>query len=168
MIIHQVYLSVGSNLGDPMRNCCHGIELLSNNHHIAMITRSPFYKTQPVDYLDQAWFINAALRFKTDLSPFELLLKTQAIQHQIGRKKDGVRFGPRILDLDIIFYDDQLIDTPNLVVPHPRAHERLFVLQPICDIDPQVVHPGFGQTVQTILNQIPKENQELLPCLSGC
>ena len=168
MIIHQVYLSVGSNLGDPMRNCCHGIELLSNNHHIAMITRSPFYKTQPVDYLDQAWFINAALRFKTDLSPFELLLKTQAIQHQIGRKKDGVRFGPRILDLDIIFYDDQLIDTPNLVVPHPRAHERRFVLQPICDIDPQVVHPVFGQTVQTILNQIPKENQELLPCLSGC
>ena len=86
----------------------------------------------------------------------------------MGRKSDSVRFGPRILDLDIIFYDDLVLDTPHRVVPHPRMHKRRFVLQPICDIDPGVVHPLLGQTMQELLQQLPIEGQEMVPCSSGC
>jgi 2-amino-4-hydroxy-6-hydroxymethyldihydropteridine diphosphokinase len=132
------------------------------------VARSLFYRTQPVDYLDQDWFVNAAMLVETALSPFELLSKTQCIQTRMGRKSDAVRFGPRVLDLDIIFYEDAVINTPHLVVPHPRMHKRRFVLHPICDIDPSVVHPVLGQTVREILEQLPSDDQDMIPCSSGC
>ena len=134
---------------------------------VKLLARSPFYRTQPVDYLDQNWFINAALLVETVLTPFELLDKTRAVQTQLGRKPDTIRFGPRLLDLDIIFYDDLVINTPHLVVPHPRMHKRRFVLYPICDIDPSVVHPVLGQTVQELLAQLPTDNQDMMLCSSG-
>ncbi len=168
MKIHQVYLSIGSNIGDGQDNCCRGIEALCADGSVTLAARSPFYRTQPVDYLEQDWFFNAALLVQTALPLPELLKKTQSIQSQMGRKSDAIRFGPRILDLDIIFYDDQVIQAPHIVVPHPRMHKRRFVLQPICDIDPTVVHPILGKTVRAILDQLPKDNQDLLPCSSGC
>ena len=165
-MMKKAYLSIGSNLGDPLANCRRGIDALCEDGQVVLAARSPFYRTQPVDYLDQDWFVNAALLVETDLSPFELLEKTQAVQRLMGRKSDTIRFGPRILDLDIIFYEDQRIDTPHLVVPHPRMHKRRFVLQPICDIDPAIVHPVIGQTVRTILNGLPTDNQDLIQCSS--
>jgi 2-amino-4-hydroxy-6-hydroxymethyldihydropteridine diphosphokinase len=161
---HSVYISIGSNMGDPLANCYRGIDALCSSAEVALIQRSPWYKTQPVDYVDQNWFINAALHVETCLSPFALLEKTQRIQKRLGRKFDPVRFGPRELDLDIIFYDDLLIDTPRLVIPHPRMHKRRFVLQPICDIDPTVIHPGLGPSVQDLLNQLVTDNQDVERC----
>ena len=165
--MHKVYLSIGSNLGDPLQNCCQGLDTLCADGQVKLLARSPFYRTQPVDYLDQNWFINAALLVETVLTPFELLDKTRAVQTQLGRKPDTIRFGPRLLDLDIIFYDDLVINTPHLVVPHPRMHKRRFVLYPICDIDPSVVHPVLGQTVQELLAQLPTDNQDMMLCSSG-
>jgi 2-amino-4-hydroxy-6-hydroxymethyldihydropteridine diphosphokinase len=164
--MHKVYLSIGSNLGDPLQNCWQGLEALCADGQVKLLARSPFYRTQPVDYLDQNWFINAALLVETVLTPLELLDKIRAVQTGMGRKSDAVRYGPRILDLDIIFYDDLVIDTPHLVVPHPRMHKRRFVLHPICDIDPSVVHPVTGLSVREILNQLPTDNQDLVPCSS--
>jgi 2-amino-4-hydroxy-6-hydroxymethyldihydropteridine diphosphokinase len=166
--VHKAFLSVGSNLGDPLRNCCRGIETLCLDGEVRLVAQSPFYRTQPVDFLHQDWFVNAALLVETALTPFDLLDKTQGIQLGMGRKGDTVRFGPRVLDLDLIFYEDRVIRTPRLVVPHPRMHKRRFVLLPICDIDPLVVHPVLGLTVREILRQLPLDSQDMVPCSSGC
>jgi 2-amino-4-hydroxy-6-hydroxymethyldihydropteridine diphosphokinase len=168
VIIHRAFISVGSNLGDPLRNCRRGIDDLCRGGDVRLVARSPFYRTQPVDYLDQDWFVNVAVLVGTVLTPFELLDKTQNIQVRMGRKGDAIRFGPRVLDLDLIFYEDSVIHTPHLVVPHPRMHKRRFVLRPICDIDPSVVHPVLGQTVREILEQLPADSQDMMPCSSGC
>jgi 2-amino-4-hydroxy-6-hydroxymethyldihydropteridine diphosphokinase len=168
MKTHTAFLSVGSNLGDPLRNCRQGIAALCADSRVELLAQSQFYRTQPVDFLEQDWFVNAALQLRTVLAPLDLLALIQSIQRLMGRKSDAVRFGPRILDLDIIFYDDLVLDTPHLVVPHPRMHKRRFVLQPICDIDPGVVHPLLGRTMQELLQQLPIEGQEMVPCSSDC
>jgi 2-amino-4-hydroxy-6-hydroxymethyldihydropteridine diphosphokinase len=165
---HFAYISVGSNMGDPLQNCCNGIQQLCHDGDVQLEARSPFYRTEPVDYLEQEWFINAAIHVRTTLSPHDLLSKTQAAQKAVGRKDGGVRFGPRILDLDIIFYDDLILDSPRLVIPHPRMAKRRFVLRPICDIDPTVKHPGIGQTVQDLLNQLVIDKQDMKPCSFDC
>jgi len=165
--VHSAYISIGSNLGEPLSNCRRGIDDLCLDGQVRLVALSPFYRTQPVDYLEQDWFVNAAALVETAMTPFELLEKTQGIQARMGRKADAIRFGPRVLDLDIIFFEDVVIDTPHLVVPHPRMHKRRFVLHPICDIDPSVVHPVLGQTVREILEQLPPDNQDMIPC-SGC
>ncbi len=168
MSAHRVYLSVGSNLGDPAGNCRLGIESLCADPDITLLQQSPFYKTQPVDYLEQNWFVNAAILIDTPLSPQELLSATQAIQRRTGRKSDTIRFGPRILDLDIIFFDQLILTSPELTIPHPRMHKRRFVLQPICDIDPTVIHPVLEKSVQDILNQLVTDDQDILRCSSDC
>lgn len=165
---HIAYISIGSNMGDPLQNCCSGIQLLCEDGAVALMDRSPFYRTEPVDYLEQAWFLNAALRIRTTLAPQDLLDKTQAVENAVGRKSGGVRFGPRILDLDIIFYDDLILAFDRLVIPHPRMDKRRFVLQPICDIDPSVRHPGLGQTVQELLNQLVVDDQGMMSCSFDC
>ncbi len=168
MTPHRVFISVGSNLGDSLDNCRKGIERLCLDDKVKLITRSGFYKTEPVDFTDQNWFVNAALLVETTLSPLALLDRTQAVQKQLGRKGTAVRFGPRVLDLDIIFYDDLVMDSERLTIPHPRMHKRRFVLQPICDIDPDVIHPVLERNVQDLLNQVVTDGQEIQPCSSGC
>ena len=168
MSLHWAYISIGSNLGDPVKNCRHGIESLEGDGQVLVVARSPFYWTEPVDYLDQDWFLNAALKIHTELSPADLLAKMQGIQKAMGRKAGGARFGPRVLDLDIIFYEDRIIRTEQLTVPHPRMHKRRFVLQPICDIDPQVVHPVLRMDVQSLLNQLVANDQQVKPCSYDC
>lgn len=155
----MVIISIGSNLGDKIGNCESAIEALSQLNYTTVLKKSPFYKTAPVDYLEQDWFVNAAVKVRTDLSPFGLLEQMQQIQRRAGRLKDPIPFGPRIVDLDIIFYDDAVIETAELVVPHPRMHKRAFVLQPICDIDPQLVHPVMGLQVKDLLSELDDPTQ---------
>jgi 2-amino-4-hydroxy-6-hydroxymethyldihydropteridine diphosphokinase len=161
------YISVGSNLGDPLDNCRKGITALCGQKNISLLACSSFYRTQPVDYLDQDWFVNAAIKIQTSLPPFDLLEKMHDVQHAFGRKTDPVRFGPRCLDLDIVFYQDIVMATAHLTIPHPRMHKRRFVLQPICDIDPTVLHPVLGLDVKTILKQLVVEGQEIKQCCSS-
>jgi 2-amino-4-hydroxy-6-hydroxymethyldihydropteridine diphosphokinase len=159
------YISVGSNMGDPLANCREGIRRLCDGSAVALMAQSPFYRTQPVDLLDQDWFINAAIKVSTGLTPPALMERMQAVQNEVGRKP-SVRFGPRILDLDIIFFDDRILDDPDLTIPHPRMHKRRFVLQPICDIDPQVFHPVLRLDVKTLLHRIAEDGQKIERCLN--
>jgi 2-amino-4-hydroxy-6-hydroxymethyldihydropteridine diphosphokinase len=166
MTLHCAYLSIGSNLGDRLKNCCRGIAALCADSSIELLARSPFYETAPVDYEDQGWFLNAALKIRTSLAPLDLLAHMQAVQGAVGRKAGGVRFGPRILDLDIIFYEDVVMNTAELTIPHSRMHKRRFVLQPMCDIDPLVLHPVLDRNVKSLLNQLTDDDQalRLFPC----
>ncbi|MDJ0811982.1 MAG: 2-amino-4-hydroxy-6-hydroxymethyldihydropteridine diphosphokinase [Desulfobacterales bacterium] len=159
--LHTVFISVGANLGDKIANCRFGIARLTALPGVTACTTSPFYRTAPVDYFDQDWFVNAAVRIATHLAPLELLEQIGTIQKQAGREDQKIRFGPRVLDLDIIFYDSQVVRSPQLEIPHPRMHKRRFVLQPICDIDPKFIHPLQGQPVQMLLDQLDDDEQEI-------
>ena len=161
MSTHAVIISTGSNLGDKEGNCRKGIESLAGHPGNTLVKASPFYRTSPVDCLDQDWFVNAAVKIETGLEPTDLLALLQKIQAEAGRTKGGIRFGPRELDLDIIFYDRLVMKTPALEIPHPRMHKRRFVLQPICDIDPEIVHPLLNISVKSLLNQLEDMGQEV-------
>jgi 2-amino-4-hydroxy-6-hydroxymethyldihydropteridine diphosphokinase len=158
---HIAYISVGSNIGDKLANCQKGIQALTETGHSRILAQSHFYTTEPVDYQDQEWFINAMVKLETAHDPFQLLDQIEAIQHAAGRQINSVRFGPRILDLDIILYDDRIINTERLVVPHPRMHNRRFVLQPICDINPDIIHPVLKKEMRFLLERLGDETQKV-------
>jgi len=151
---HTVYISVGSNIGRKLDNCRQGMDAVTADRGIAAGSRSLFYRTSPVDFTDQDWFVNAVFSVRTLLAPAQLLARLQMIQTGAGRKKSTVRFGPRVLDLDILLFDDLIVSSPDLIIPHPRMHKRRFVLRPICDINSHLVHPV-----------LKKEMGELLACL---
>ena len=160
---HAVFISVGSNLGGKLDNCLRGIAALTESAESSLLMASRFFRTSPVDYADQDWFVNAAVKIRTTMAPLALMDKLVSIQQQMGRKAGGVRFGPRVLDLDILLYDDWVVQTPRLTIPHPRMHKRAFVLQPICDINPSIIHPVLGQTVADLLSHLDDENQRVIP-----
>ncbi|MGD8991394.1 MAG: 2-amino-4-hydroxy-6-hydroxymethyldihydropteridine diphosphokinase [Desulfobacterales bacterium] len=161
MKMHVAYISVGSNIGDRLQNCQQGITALTRSSESRMIAQSRIYMTEPVDYEDQDWFINMVVKLETTNDPFELLEIIKSVQQAAGRKQDVIRFGPRVLDLDIIFFDDLVLDSNRLVVPHPRMHRRRFVLKPICDIDPTIVHPVLKKDMQYLLDDLGKDKQKV-------
>jgi 2-amino-4-hydroxy-6-hydroxymethyldihydropteridine diphosphokinase len=160
--LHIVYISAGSNMGDRLQNCRKGIESLTESGNSRILAQSCIYTTEPVDYEDQDWFINMMVKLETAHDPFQLLDHIEHIQRAAGRMHDPIRFGPRILDLDIILYDDRIIDSERLVVPHPRMHKRSFVLKPICDIDPAIIHPVLKQDMQSLLKRLGQDKQKVL------
>ena len=159
--LHTAYISVGSNLGDKLANCRKGIEALTASGHSKILAQSPFYATEPVGYEHQDWFINAVVQLETAHGPFQLLDQIESIQRAAGRKLNPVRFGPRILDLDIILYNDRIIHSARLVVPHPRMHKRRFVLKPICDINPDIIHPVLKKKMRLLLESLGNDNQKV-------
>ena len=163
---HVAFISIGSNMGNKVANCRNAMVAIQRSGVGRVIGQSKFYHTEPVDFIDQEWFLNAALKIETSLEPLGLLTALQQIQKSGGRKNGAIRFGPRLIDLDIIFYDDITFEHERLMIPHPRMHKRRFVLRPICDIDPQLVHPGFKQTVGQLLLQIKGQDQRIrhYPC----
>ena len=158
---HTVYLSVGSNMGDAFANCRFGIAATAAHPDVLLTATSHFYRTAPVDFTAQNWFVNAAFRIETALEAHALLALTHAVQASAGQGPKALRFGPRILDLDLIFFDDLILKQPDLELPHPRMHKRRFVLQPICDIEPQFVHPVLGHSVQDLLTRLEDDEQEV-------
>lgn len=160
------YICAGSNLGDKTANCRRGIDAVVRLTGNRLIRLSPFYRTEPVDYTDQDWFVNVMAKIATTRTPRSLLRELKGIEAAAGRRAGGIRFGPRVLDLDIIFYGDRIICEDGLEVPHPRMHKRHFVLKPICDIDPAIVHPVCNRTVQALLEDLSTDGQQisLLPC----
>jgi 2-amino-4-hydroxy-6-hydroxymethyldihydropteridine diphosphokinase len=159
---HIAYISVGSNLGDKLENCRSGIAALIRSGNTRLVDQSPIYRTEPVDYLDQDWFVNCVAKIETDLDPLSLLDILKSIERAAGRVKDTVRFGPRILDLDIILFDDLVLNEPQLTIPHPRMHKRRFVLKPICDIDPDIKHPVFHRTMKSLLEDLDEKGQKMV------
>ena len=159
--LHIAYISAGSNMGDRLQNCRKGIEALTETGNCRILAQSRVYATEPVDYKDQDWFINLMVKLETTHDPFQLLDHIQYIQRAAGRIQDPIRFGPRILDLDIILYDDRIIESERLIVPHPRMHKRRFVLKPICDIDPAIIHPVLKKEMQFLLKRLGEEEQKV-------
>ncbi len=158
-MLPQVYISVGANMGDKLENCRNGIAAVADHPEMTLVSQANFYKTAPMDFKDQDWFVNTAIGITTTLLPKALLIELQAIQSKIGRKKSAIRFGPRILDLDIIFYGDQTLKSESLTIPHPRMHLRRFVLQPLCDLVPDFVHPIFNKELKRLLNELDPGEQ---------
>ena len=156
---HIAYLSVGSNLGRKLENCRTGVASLTQHPDIRLIDQSPIYRTEPVDYQDQDWFVNYALKIETELDPLSLLKLLKSIERETGRVPHAIRFGPRVLDLDIILYDDIVLNDSRLTIPHPRMHKRRFVLKPICDIDPDINHPVLQQTMISLLENLNEAGQ---------
>jgi 2-amino-4-hydroxy-6-hydroxymethyldihydropteridine diphosphokinase len=137
--MNRIYLSLGSNMGDTEANLREALRLLSE--HVRITRISSFYDTEPVGYKDQAWFLNIAVEGSTDLSPEDLLRFTQSIEQKMKRVKTIVN-GPRVIDVDILLYNDLQIKTDTLVIPHPRMLERAFVLEPLYEIAPGLVVDG--------------------------
>ena len=142
-----IYLALGSNLGDRARTLENAVTLLGK--HLANVRLSPIYETEPVGYLEQGKFLNAALEGTTELGPRELLNACQEIEKQLGRERI-IRNGPRTIDIDILFYGNTLLNEPDITIPHPRLHEREFVLKPLTDICPELVHPTIKKTVKEL------------------
>jgi 2-amino-4-hydroxy-6-hydroxymethyldihydropteridine diphosphokinase len=143
------YLALGSNIGDREENLREAMRLLRASA-LQIKKISSIYETEPVDYLDQPWFLNAVLEAQTDLSAPELLALLRAIESQMGSKKAFAK-GPRLIDLDILLYNDATIDTPDLQVPHPRMLQRNFVLVPLAEIVPALRHPSWHAPVAELL-----------------
>ncbi len=159
---HTAYISVGSNLGRKLDNCRAGVAALSESAKVRLIDQSPVYRTEPVDYRDQDWFVNYVVKIGTGLDPLKLLELLHSIEHSAGRVRHSIRFGPRILDLDIILFDDLVLNDSNLIIPHPRMHKRRFVLKPICDIDPDINHPVLQRTMLSLLADLDDTGQRIV------
>jgi 2-amino-4-hydroxy-6-hydroxymethyldihydropteridine diphosphokinase len=143
--MENVYIGLGSNLADPHAQVEAGIHALAKLPKTRLVTRSRLYRSAPWRRADQPDFVNAAAVVETDLSPRELLDHLLEIERAAGRERDGTRWGPRVLDLDILLFGDRHIDEPGLHVPHPHLHERAFVLVPLAEIAPGMVIPGYGR-----------------------
>ncbi len=137
------YIALGANLGDPAATVNAAFAAISGLPQTRLIATSALYRTAPVGITEQPEFINAAARVDTTLAPEALLDALLAIEQQFGRVRE-LRNGPRTLDLDVLLYDDQIIDTPRLTLPHPRLHLRAFVLYPLADVAPELTIPGRG------------------------
>jgi 2-amino-4-hydroxy-6-hydroxymethyldihydropteridine diphosphokinase len=149
----DVFVGIGSNLGDREAYVRQAFELLAAEPGIELKDVSEIRETDPVGVVDQPRFLNAAARVSTDLSPRALLERLLAIELRLGRVRTAERYGPRTIDLDLLLYGDQVVDEPGLHVPHPRLAERRFVLEPLAELDPALVVPGRGP-VQALLTSL--------------
>lgn len=154
-------VSVGSNLGDKLANCRGGVSELIAVSGSRPVAQSRIYQTEPVDDTDQDWFVNYVISFETVRGPTELIADISRVEANAGRLRTGRRFGPRILDLDILLFGDQVVDLPQLRIPHPRMHKRHFVLRPLCDIHPDVVHPVLRKTMRQLLDELDVSGQRV-------
>jgi 2-amino-4-hydroxy-6-hydroxymethyldihydropteridine diphosphokinase len=148
----RVCLSLGSNIGDRR----HSISIASGNINDAIgkiISSSSFYETEPWGFNDENFFLNQCIMIETTLTPENILKKLLSIEEKMGRAREGKGYTSRIIDLDILFYDDMILETPQLIIPHPLLHKRCFVLMPLAEIAPEMIHPVLKKTIHQLLRE---------------
>lgn len=162
---NQVFIGIGSNLGTPLDQCREAIGRILEDPHITLTTLSSFYKTEPVGPMGQNWFVNAVMEVETSLAPASLLSNLLRVEQNMGRVRQE-KWGPRLIDLDLLFYGDSVLDLQGLQVPHPEIENRRFVLAPLAEIAAAYVHPVAKKTVGELLGALPLTPKvERLPAL---
>jgi len=149
----RAYVGLGSNMGDRERMLWSAVHMLAFSPEVEVVAVSSVRETDPVGLTDQPRFLNAAVALDTELEPRALLELLMAVERELGRTRDGPRFGPRTIDLDLLLYGDEVVDEPGLTVPHPRLHERRFVLEPLAELDDELTVPEKG-AVQALLARV--------------
>lgn len=155
---HTAYIAIGSNMGDKEKNLLSAIDLINKSIVTKVIKISEFYETKPVGYTDQDNFLNGALEVKTILSPKKLIKFLLEKEKDLKRERK-IKWGPRTIDLDILLYDDVITCEEEVIIPHPRMHERLFVLKPLSNIAPYVMHPILNKRIIDLMNKLSKEDE---------
>ncbi|HEY3928574.1 MAG TPA: 2-amino-4-hydroxy-6-hydroxymethyldihydropteridine diphosphokinase [Candidatus Koribacter sp.] len=154
IVEHTAYLSLGSNVGDRAANLREAIARLRAAGKVKRV--SSLYETEPVEFTEQAWFLNCAVELRTEMGPADLLHALLGIEKSMGRMRNQPK-GPRNIDIDLLLYDDETVNTPELTLPHPSMHERGFVLVPLAEIAPNVVHPTLRKTAWELLNTLRED-----------
>ena len=150
----DAYIALGSNQGDREQNLLQAVAEIGKLPDSRVTGLSPFYETSPVGVTDQPAFCNAVLRLSTYLPPVELLLHLQMIENKVFKRSRSIRWGPRTIDLDLLLYANLVIASDDLTIPHPRMSERRFVLEPLCALAPELIHPVLGSTVAELLSAL--------------
>ena len=154
----MAYIGIGSNLGSPLENCQRSIALLEEHPRIKVIARSSFYETEPVGPTNQNWFLNAVAEVSTELEPIPLLEGLLEIEGSMGRIRNE-KWGPRIIDLDLLLYEGRVLKNSRLEIPHPEMTQRRFVLAPLAELAPDLVHPLEKKTIQQLLSELPGDKK---------
>lgn len=158
-----VYLGLGSNQGDRLGAIQQAIRFLTDHPDIRLLSASSFYETEPVGFKDQDWFVNVAVAIDTSLSPEELLDVCQKTENALGRVRDPNQpKGPRTIDIDILFYDDVVLHTDELTLPHPRVHERACMLVPLLEVNSRVMHPVLKRSVEQLHSDLSEPEEVVL------
>lgn len=152
---HNIIIALGSNLGDRLDNLDHAVQSLPPD--VQVVRLSSVYETKPWGYLDQPDFLNQVLQAETELNPAELLKYLKRIETKIGRRA-SFRYGPRAIDLDILFYNELILNVAGLIIPHPRLAERAFVLVPLAELEPDKIHPVLGITIRGLLSNLDRNS----------
>src|ERR1700676_1502706 len=147
-----VYLSLGSNVGDRGEHLRNAIRRLETTGRVIEV--SPVYETEPVEFTEQPWFLNCAVALETGKGPRELMAALLGIEEAMGRRRIQTK-GPRSIDIDILLFENEIIDSKELTIPHPAMHERRFVLEPLAEIAPQVLHPVLKKTIRELRDALP-------------
>jgi 2-amino-4-hydroxy-6-hydroxymethyldihydropteridine diphosphokinase len=150
--VSTAYIGLGSNLGDREATLRRALARLNATLGVRVVAVSSFRETDPVGFTEQPKFVNAVAAVETELDPRALLETLLSIERAMGRTRDGPRFGPRTIDLDLLLFGDEVVDEPGLRVPHPRLHERTFVLKPLAELEPGLIVPGRGPLESLLRN----------------
>ena len=153
------YICLGSNLGRKKANIRRAVKLLNKNKDIKILKISSLYETEPVGYVKQDWFVNSCLKAETNLSPRQLLKTLKDIEKKLKRKKKFIRWGPRTLDMDILLYNNLRLKTKDLVIPHPEMHKRTFVLIPLMELEPNLIHPTKRKSILELLANLKRNKK---------